>query len=72
MWSVEGKQNKAHPVKSGMTDGTNTQIVSGIAAGTEVIVGVKVSDPNADQEANVGRGESSPFAPGPPGRNKKK
>lgn len=72
VWTVEGNQIKAHPVKIGMTDGTNTQIVSGIAAGTEVIVGVKVSDPNADQEANVGRGESSPFAPGPPGRNKKK
>lgn len=72
VWTVEGNQIKAHPVKIGMTDGTNTQIVSGIAAGTEVVVGVKVSDPNADQAANAGSGESSPFAPGPPGKNKKK
>lgn len=72
VWTLEGNQIKAHAVNIGMTDGTNTQVISGIAAGKEVIVGVKVTTIGDGETANESSSESSPFAPGPPGRNKKK
>ena len=72
VWTIEGNTIVAHKVNVGMTDGTHTQILNGIAAGVKVITGLSVSaaDDNAPQADNGG--ESSPFAPGPPGKNKKK
>ena len=72
VWTIEGNNIVAHKVNIGMTDGTNTQILNGISAGTKVITGLNVSggeDENATADAG---GEKSPFAPGPPGKNKKK
>ncbi len=72
VWTIENNSIISHKVNVGMTDGTNTQILSGISAGTKVIVGLNVSSQTEpDQQASAG-GESSPFAPGPPGKNKKK
>ena len=72
VWTIEGNSIVAHKVNVGMSDGTNTQILNGIAAGTKVVAGLSVSgDDEAEAQANAG-GESSPFAPGPPGKNKKK
>lgn len=71
VWTIEGNSIVAHKVNIGMTDGTNTQIVGGIAEGTKVITGLNVmgGEEKMPMEAQV---EKSPFAPGPPGKNKRK
>lgn len=72
VWTIEHNAIVSHKVNVGMTDGTNTQILSGIPAGLKVITGLSISsEAEAAPQANAG-GESSPFAPGPPGKNKKK
>ena len=71
LWTIEGNTLKAHAVKTGMTDGSQTEIVSGITKGTTIVSEIKVSsgDEEAAQQDNT---ERSPFAPGPPNRNRKK
>lgn len=71
VWTIEGNSIVAHKVNIGMTDGTNTQIVDGIAEGTKVVTGLKVMG-GEEEKPMEAQGESSPFAPGPPGKNKKK
>lgn len=71
VWTIEGNSIVAHKVNIGMTDGTNTQIVGGIAEGTKVVTGLNVMD-GEEEKPMEAQGESSPFAPGPPGKNKKK
>ena len=71
VWTIEGNSIVAHKVNIGMTDGTNTQIVGGIAEGTKVITGLNVMG-GEEEKPMEAQGESSPFAPGPPGKNKKK
>ncbi len=68
LWTLEGNVLKAHPVKLGQSDGTHTEIVSGVSKGTDVIYEVSVTteeEPAAEQE-------QSPFAPGPRRQEKKK
>lgn len=72
VWTIEGNNIVAHKVNIGMTDGTNTQILNGISAGTKVITGLNVSGGEDDNAMADAGGEKSPFAPGPPGKNKKK
>ena len=71
VWTIEGNSIAAHKVNIGMTDGTNTQIVGGIAEGTKVVTGLNVMG-GEEEKPMEAQGESSPFAPGPPGKNKKK
>ena len=71
VWTIEGNSIVAHKVNIGMTDGTNTQIVGGIAEGTKVVTGLKVMG-GEEEKPMEAQGESSPFAPGPPGKKKKK
>ena len=71
VWTIEGNSIVAHKVNIGMTDGTNTQIVGGIAEGTKVVTGLNVKG-GEEEKPMEAQGESSPFAPGPPGKNKKK
>ena len=71
VWTIEGNSIVAHKVNIGMTDGTNTQIVGGIAKGTKVVTGLNVMG-GEEEKPMEAQGESSPFAPGPPGKNKKK
>lgn len=71
VWTIEGNSIVAHNVNIGMTDGTNTQIVGGIAEGTKVVTGLNVMG-GEEEKPMEAQGESSPFAPGPPGKNKKK
>lgn len=71
VWTIEGNNIVAHKVNIGMADGTNTQIIGGVQAGIKVVTELSVvggEEPQAEAEG----GESSPFAPGPPGKNKKK
>ena len=71
VWTIEGNSIVAHKVIIGMTDGTNTQIVGGIAEGTKVITGLNVTG-GEEKMPMEAQGEKSPFAPGPPGKNKRK
>ena len=71
VWTIEGNSIVAHKVNIGMTDGTNTQIVGGIAEGTKVVTGLNVIG-GEEPKPMEAQSESSPFAPGPPGKNKKK
>lgn len=72
VWTIEGNNIVAHKVNIGMPDGTNTQILNGISAGTKVVTGLNVSGGEDDNAMADAGGEKSPFAPGPPGKNKKK
>jgi HlyD family secretion protein len=69
VWTVEGNMVVAHRVNIGMTDGTHTQVLSGLKAGQEVITGVDVK--SSEESTASADGERSPFAPGPRNRNRK-
>lgn len=71
VWTIEGNSIVAHKVNIGMADGTNTQIIGGVQAGIKVVTGLSVIG-GEESQADAAGGESSPFAPGPPGKNKKK
>lgn len=71
VWTIEGNSIVAHKVNIGMTDDTNTQIVGGIAEGTKVVTGLNVTG-GEEKMPMEAQGEKSPFAPGPPGKNKRK
>lgn len=75
LWTREGNTFIAHPVTVGISNGVNTEIVSGIDEGATVVTEATIGHmpgegPTADmpQEPN---GEKSPFMPGPPGSKKK-
>lgn len=69
VWTLEGNTLVAHAVNIGATDGTHTQILSGIKKGQKVITGVAVATVGDDDTASSDD-TKSPFAPGP--RNNKK
>ena len=71
VWTIEGNNIVAHQVNIGMSDGTHTQIVSGVKQGQKVITGVDVKTDAAAADGS-NSSESSPFAPGPHKNNKKK
>lgn len=67
VWTIEGNSIVAHKVETGITDGTHTQVLRGIAAGKLVVTDVKVSGGEEDNETS----ERSPLQMGPPGKKKK-
>ena len=69
VWTLEGNVLQAHRVSTGMNDGVNTEILSGVKAGLKVITGITVTEPEEDKESDAQ--EQSPFAPGPKRDNKK-
>lgn len=72
VWTIEGNTVVAHRVNIGMTDGSHTQVLSGIRRGTKVITGVSSATPDdASDDDAASSGESSPFAPKGPGSKKK-
>lgn len=72
VWTIEGNSLVAHKVSIGMTDGVNTQITGGLTAGVTVVTGVSVAGDMPQADDMPEKGESSPFAPGPPGRKNRK
>lgn len=71
LWTREGNTFTAHPVQTGISNGTYTEILSGVDEGTTVIADAEfggTAAPAAAQEEI----ERSPFVPGPPDRNKDK
>ncbi len=72
VWTIEGNSVVAHRVNIGMTDGSHSQILSGIRRGAKVITGISTSTPDdASDDDAASSGESSPFAPKGPGSKKK-
>lgn len=73
VWTLEGKTFKAYPLETGITDGSQTEILSGISEGISVVTEAKANSP-AMEAGNMPseNSERSPFMPGPPGSNKKK
>lgn len=68
VWTREGTTFTAHSVQVGITNGTRTQILSGINEGTVVIVDMKDAETNETDSAENSEdndSEQSPFAPGP-------
>lgn len=72
LWVREGNTFKAYGVSVGISNGTRTQIVSGIKEGTEVIVDIAEApdQEGADPSAAAASQEKSPFAPSRPGKKK--
>ena len=72
VWTLEGNTLVAHRVTVGATDGTHTQILSGIKKGQKVITGYAATQTADDtDDTNSSNNSRSPFAPGPMGNKKK-
>ena len=71
VWTLEGNVLKAHAVQIGISDGSHTEIISGISNGVQVITELKEIMPEGEDESAQNETERSPFAPGPPGKKKK-
>ena len=73
VWTLDNNTFTAHPVKICITNGSNTEIVSGITENTALVTAtVVIAAMPGMEEPSAGEGERSPFMPGPPGSNKKK
>lgn len=70
VWTYENHVFQAHPVNVGLTNGINTEILSGIDEGTVIVSEAEMEMQMSEMAAP--QGERSPFMPGPPDRNKKK
>ena len=70
VWVKEGES--IHPVQvvTGMTDETNTEIISGLAEGQLVVVSMEQTTASAAKKDSAGT-QSSPFMPKRPGTTKK-
>ena len=66
LWTREGNVFKAHQVEIGTTNGVITEIVSGLAQGTEVLTDINVTggEPQMGQQQG-----GNPFMPRPGNRN---
>lgn len=65
VWVKEGSVLKAMPVKTGMTNGTLTQVLEGLAPGTEIITEIQVVMPEGEEKQM----NTNPFMPQPRNRN---
>lgn len=76
LWTLSGNTFTAHPVQTGLSNGIQTEIVSGISEGTKVITEAKIGASDKDRASQMkpeaGNGEQSPFMPTRPGNNKKR
>lgn len=72
LWTKEGNTFTAHPVQIGISNGMKTEIISGIAEGTQVISEANLGMAATAQPAaaNGESTEKSPFMPGRPGQKK--
>ena len=66
LWTLNGNTFKAHAVEVGTTNGTLTEVISGIEEGTEVLVDFNIDGGEEEEEESA----SNPFMPRP--RNNKK
>ena len=69
LWVKQGNNLKARPIETGITNGTLTQVLSGVSAGTEVLADVQTIG-GMEEEDNQGSG--NPFMPRPKKKDEKK
>ena len=69
VWMREGSNFKAVPVKIGVTNGTYTEIISGLKEGDAVLTDFIIG--NDQPEETEETAEKNPFMPGPPNKKKK-
>lgn len=67
VWTKEGPNLKAIAVETGVTNGTLTQILRGISAGTQVIT--EVTGDMSEMEEDQQQQNNNPFMPRPRNRN---
>lgn len=65
VWVKEGSVLKAMPVKTGLTNGTLTQVFEGLGPGTEIITEIQVVMPEGEEKQM----NTNPFMPQPRNRN---
>lgn len=65
--SIDGKA-APRPVKIGISDGVNVQILKGLSVGDSVVVSQETLSEAESKKSEA----SSPFMPSPPGKKKKK
>lgn len=70
VWTREGNTFTAHEVETGINGGNLTELLGGIAEGTEVVVEASMKGTNDMANMPGAGGEKSPFMPGPPGKKK--
>ena len=68
LYLEEGLNFKALAVETGMTNGTLTQITSGVSAGTEVLTDVQATGMEEEQQEE----NANPFMPRPKKKDEKK
>ena len=68
LWTLDGNTFKAHAVEIGTTNGVSTEIISGIAADTDVLTDFTIS--GGEEESGASEQASNPFMPKPRGNNK--
>ena len=68
LWTKEGSVFKAHKVETGTTNGVMTEIISGIAEGTEVLTDFNITGGAGEQPEQQA---SNPFMPRPRNNNNK-
>lgn len=72
LWTYDGSSFVAHPVEIGTSNGTMTEIVSGVPEGTKVVADAIAGKAPASEAAPEGQsGDKSPFMPSHPGQKKK-
>lgn len=75
VWTRQGNVFTAHSVEIGISNGVDTEILSGIEEGTEVITEVSLGGNQAEMASmspDKSSTEQNPFMPSPPGSKKKK
>ena len=68
VWTLEGNVFKAHKVETGTTNGVMTEIISGIAEGTEVLTEFNIT--GGEMAMPQGAQGGNPFMPRPGNRNR--
>lgn len=68
VWVSIGGKCAPRPVKTGISDGVNIQILKGLSVGDSVVVGQETAATTKFEKSDA----QSPFMPGPPGKRKKK
>lgn len=66
VWVRKGNVLKATPITTGISNGTLTEVTSGLQAGTEVITDINIYVEEQAQSTQ----QRNPFMPGPPNKNK--
>lgn len=68
LWTLEGNTLKAHSVNTGATDGSRTEIISGLSKGTKVVLSMTEIKDEAEEATQE---ESNPFMPHPKKKDNK-